>query len=249
MVPRRKIAQFLFAAPGLLFLPGCSWIFGGSSSTTARTIRYPVKRGDTLYSIAQRFSVSMKSLIELNDLDDPDQLHVGQILEIPYRSQGQMREAPGENPPTPQPDSVKRIRLSEARQYIGHLKWPAPGTRLVSLFGPRWLSFHEGIDLAGPIGHPIYAALQGVVVYSDDRIRGYGNMVVIQSPGLMHVYGHNNRNLVRAGDHVERGDLIAELGDTGNTTGPHLHFETRIKDKNGKNAAIDPLVFFPQVRQ
>jgi murein DD-endopeptidase MepM/ murein hydrolase activator NlpD len=98
--------------------------------------------------------------------------------------------------------------------------------------------------MAAPIGTPIYAVLDGVVVYSDARIKGYGNLIVIRSPDLLHVYGHNNKNYVRVGDKVKRGQRIGEVGETGRVTGPHLHFETRIKDQNGKNVAIDPLVFF-----
>ncbi len=233
--PRNALVLLLVS----LCTTSCS-LFGGSP----RTFDYPVRRGDTLFSISQRYSVTLAELVDVNDLDDPNRLSVGQVLRVP--SGGQGPAIVSTRPPTTKSDagSAKQIRLSEARRYIGQMIWPAPKTRLVSKFGPRWNNFHEGLDLAGPVGTPIYAALDGVVVYSNNKIRGYGNIVVIRSPGLLHVYAHNDRNLVRVGQTVKRGARIAELGQTGHVTGPHLHFETRIKDRNGKNVAIDPLVFF-----
>ncbi len=85
----------------------------------------------------------------------------------------------------------------------------------------------------------MFAADDGRVVYSDSRIRGYGNMIVIKHAGnLSTVYAHNKVNLVKEGDFVRRGQKIAEVGKTGNATGPHLHFEVR----NGQEA-VDPLKY------
>lgn len=236
---RRYVATLLVLCVGTV-LPGCSFFGGGEPE---RTIDYPVRRGDTLSSIASRYSVSVDTLVDLNDLDDPNQLEVGQVLKLPYRGYG--AGPVGRPAMKPEESSVKSIRLSAARRYIGRLIWPAPRTKLVSKFGPRWMNFHEGLDLAGPIGTPIYAVIDGQVVYSGNGIRGYGNIVVIRSPDILHVYAHNDRNLVDVGEKVQRGDVIAEIGQTGHVTGPHVHFEIRIKDKNGKNVAIDPMVFYP----
>ncbi|MBX7145317.1 MAG: M23 family metallopeptidase [Oligoflexia bacterium] len=145
----------------------------------------------------------------------------------------------------PTASSAKTVKLSSARRYIGRLLWPVRGAELSSRFGDRWLSFHEGIDLSAPEGTPIYAAHDGIVVYSDDSIRGYGNVIVLRAEGLLTVYAHNRRNKVSKGQSVHRGDKIAEVGKTGKATGPHCHFETRIKDTAGQNVAVDPLVFFP----
>lgn len=229
----------------LLSFSGCSLLFGGKST---RYIDYPVHKGDTLYSISRRFSVSMDELEDVNDLDDPAKLRVGQVLKIPYRGQGVGKRPKSESGAEPVPDasSKKKVTLTQARVFIGKLAWPVPNARMASPFGPRWMNFHEGLDFAAPVGTPVYAAHDGRVVHSDDRLRGYGNLIVIQAPGLLTIYAHNNRNLVRAGDRVSKGDLIAEVGETGHATGPHLHFETRIKDRDGKNVAVDPLVFYPR---
>ena len=70
-------------------------------------------------------------------------------------------------------------------------------------------------------------------------------MVVIKGKGVLTVYAHNKKNRVRVGERVGKGKHIADLGSTGRSTGPHLHFEVRVKDSNGKNVAVDPLTFFP----
>jgi murein DD-endopeptidase MepM/ murein hydrolase activator NlpD len=99
---------------------------------------------------------------------------------------------------------------------------------------------HDGIDIAAPAGTPVRAADDGVVLYSG-RLRGYGNVVILQhSGGYVTVYGHNERNLVREGDRVARGQDIAELGATGRASGPNLHFEIRYE-----NQAQNPLAYLP----
>ena len=245
-MPRMRVPIRLLLLVLLLPLAGCSFLFGGKSS---RYIEYPVHKGDSLYSIGQRFSVSVSELSDLNDIDDPRALRIGQVLKIPYRGQGVAKrpkpEAGGAEP-APDANSKKSVRLNQARVYIGRLAWPVRKGKLASPFGPRWMNFHEGLDFSAPVGTPVYAAHDGRVVHSDDRLRGYGNLIVIQAPGLLTIYAHNDRNLVRAGQTVSKGDLIAEVGATGHATGPHLHFETRIKNKDGKNVAVDPLVFYPR---
>ncbi len=115
----------------------------------------------------------------------------------------------------------------------GAWAWPVPTHRKISShFGRRWGRKHEGVDIPAPRGTPVVASAAGVVKYSDDRVSGYGNMVVIEHPGkVFSVYAHNQTNLVRAGTRVKRGQMIARVGSTGRSTGPHLHFEIRVKDQ------------------
>ncbi|MFN8017808.1 MAG: M23 family metallopeptidase [Acidimicrobiales bacterium] len=112
---------------------------------------------------------------------------------------------------------------------------PLPGEKVSSPFGERFhpilhiTRLHAGCDLGGTIGQEIHAAADGVVVVAEVR-GGYGNAVVIDhGNSLATLYGHTSKMLVKAGDVVKRGDVIALLGSTGLSTGPHLHFETRIK--------------------
>jgi murein DD-endopeptidase MepM/ murein hydrolase activator NlpD len=105
---------------------------------------------------------------------------------------------------------------------------------------------HKGIDIAGPIGTPIMAAATGIVTFAGWNSGGYGNLVEIEHPdGSLTRYAHNHRILVSPGQEVIQGQLIAEMGSTGNSTGPHLHFELY---PPGDDAA-DPLAYLPGDRQ
>ncbi len=122
----------------------------------------------------------------------------------------------------------------------GEFLWPVPSSnRMSSAFGSRWGKKHEGVDIPGRVGSHIVAAAEGVVVYSGDEIGGYGNITVIaHKDGYFSVYAHAKVNFTKQGQRVYRGQVIAQIGMTGRTYGPHLHFEVR---KNGQ--AIDPTSF------
>lgn len=125
--------------------------------------------------------------------------------------------------------------------------WPTPDSNLVtSPFGPRrspggiGSTNHQGIDIGAPFGTPILASAGGVVELSGWN-GGFGNYIrIYHSNGHHTVYAHNSRNHVRNGDRVVQGQHIADVGSTGNSTGPHVHFEIWV---NG--TPVDPLPFFP----
>jgi murein DD-endopeptidase MepM/ murein hydrolase activator NlpD len=115
--------------------------------------------------------------------------------------------------------------------------WPVNGF-VVSGFGMRWGRMHEGIDIAASSGTPIWAAAAGTVIHAG-WLGGYGNLVVVDhGNGLATAYAHASAILVSVGQHVGQGETIALVGTTGNSTGPHLHFEVRV---NG--VAVDPLLY------
>lgn len=119
--------------------------------------------------------------------------------------------------------------------------WPAQGV-LTSGYGWRWGRMHRGIDIAGPIGTPIVAAESGVVTYAQWNDGGYGYLVEITHPdGSQTLYAHNNRILVQKGQQVARGEQISEMGSTGFSTGPHLHFEIHPAGQG----AVNPMAFLP----
>lgn len=130
-----------------------------------------------------------------------------------------------------EPASVSKLRepaaLPEAFRNAS-FRWPLKNITITSPFGRRRDGFHEGIDLRAPSGTPVYASDSGLVLYADRRIRGYGKMVVIRHPnGLTTVYAHNSKLQVRKGQRVKRGQRIALSGNSGRSSGPHLHFEVR----------------------
>lgn len=139
----------------------------------------------------------------------------------------------------------ERLEARNTRLMATPSIWPTDGT-ITSRFGYRsspWgigSTYHEGIDIASSYGEPIYATADGVVTMSEWN-GGYGRYVEIDHGyGLSTAYGHNSQNVVSAGEHVRRGQLIAYVGNSGNSTGPHCHYEVRL---NGQQ--IDPTRFLP----
>ena len=152
----------------------------------------------------------------------------------PQLSEGPRRSLSGEDSPA---------REVHSRGVGSHLDWPLDSVEVTSTFGRRGRSFHEGIDLKAKQGTPVYAAQAGKVLYSGSKIRGYGRMVILRHNGsIATVYAHNSRLMVRKGEFVKKGQLIAMTGNTGHSSGPHLHFEVR-----RGYAAVDPLVEMPSM--
>ena len=139
--------------------------------------------------------------------------------------------------------SKERLSDDDNPRTAPNYMWPVDGGKIVSFYG--WRSsrkFHDGIDIKADSGANVFAAKSGEVIYSDHKIRGYGNMIVIRhNAGFSTVYAHNKVNLVHKGDVVQQGDIIAHVGSTGHSSGPHSHFEVR----KGKYSA-DPLKYLSQ---
>lgn len=129
-----------------------------------------------------------------------------------------------------------------AASFKGYI-WPTKGL-LTSGYGWRWGRMHAGIDIAADTGTPIFAAADGVVEYSEWNSGGYGNLIDVRhADGSMTRYGHLSRSLVHTGQKVKQGEQIAEMGSTGYSTGPHLHFEVHpVSDGGG---AVDPIAYLP----
>lgn len=145
-----------------------------------------------------------------------------------------------ELPPLPGPDHYLPNGTGRFNGYL----WPARGV-LTSGYGWRWGRMHRGIDIAAPVGTPIYAAAPGVIEFSGWNSGGYGNMVDIRHPdGSKTRYAHNSRNLVRVGQQVQQGQQIAEMGSTGYSTGPHVHFEVHLPERG----TVNPIAYLPQER-
>jgi murein DD-endopeptidase MepM/ murein hydrolase activator NlpD len=121
---------------------------------------------------------------------------------------------------------------------------PVDGARLTSTFGPRWGTYHYGIDLAAPMHTPEYAAADGVVLRAGSA-SGFGLAVyILHENGDVTVYGHMDEIQVEPGQYVEAGDQIALLGNRGQSTGPHLHFEVHRGGEDGER--IDPIAWLAE---
>lgn len=182
-------------------------------------IRHKVMPGETLTGIAGLYGVSINELIATNNLANENLLVAGQELVIKT----------DEGFSLPAWNSVFGLPVDE-------LGWPAVG-RISSNFGMRDGRPHEGLDIAAGEGEPIRAVRSGRVAFAGNR-GTYGLTVIIDhGGGLTTLYGHASELLVQEGEWVREGQVVARVGSTGRSTGPHLHFEVRVND-----VPYDPLV-------
>lgn len=213
------------------------WISACASSPGGKEVVHVVRPGENLYRISLYYGVPVDRLIRSNHIDDVHALEVGQRLRVPGARRG-----PPEHILAPEVASAPRGggREIALRDTGLAFEWPLRG-RISSYFGSRGSGHHEGIDIPARKGSPIYAAEAGRVIFSDGKLGDYGNVVILKHAGrYATVYAHNRRNLVRKGEFVEKGQAIAQVGETGNATAPHLHFEIR-RDR----LARDPLLYLP----
>lgn len=133
-------------------------------------------------------------------------------------------------------DEIVEVGTRNVGIGTGEFDLPVYGYTFTSGFKWRWGKLHSGVDLAVAEGTPVYAADNGKVIVAEDSGNGYGNYIIIDHQnGFKTLYGHNSELLVSVGDIVAKGDKIALSGNTGNSTGPHLHFEIHVNDEK-----VDP---------
>ena len=127
-------------------------------------------------------------------------------------------------------------------QYSGAMRWPLDAYIVSSEYGERWGKIHKGMDMAAHVGEPVYAIADGEVIYAGDGLTGYGNVVILRHDRkTTSLYAHNSELKVKLGDQVTKGTLVALLGNTGHSTGPHVHFEIRDGD-----VAVNPRNVLPK---
>jgi murein DD-endopeptidase MepM/ murein hydrolase activator NlpD len=143
--------------------------------------------------------------------------------------------------PTPAPGSPPAEGSAVPDHYAGTLRWPVDAGIVSSEYGKRWGKLHKGIDIAADVGEPLYAVAAGVVIYAGNTMRGYGNAVILKHDReRTTLYAHSSELKVQEGDVVAQGAVVALLGNTGHSTGPHVHFEIRDLD-----TAVDPRAALP----
>ncbi|UVJ45175.1 peptidoglycan DD-metalloendopeptidase family protein [Pseudomonas sp. LS1212] len=229
------------------------------------TGQYVVRRGDTLFSIAFRYGWDYKALAARNNIPPPYTIRPGQAIRFDGRSSSSGSTvvagpvaAPSSSikttvikrpvngapvvataPVTPPIAAPVVTPVPAGERVAGGWAWPANGV-LIGKFSSNG-SLNKGVDIAGDLGQPVFAASDGSVVYAGSGLRGYGELVIIKhSDTYVSAYGHNRRLLVREGQQVKVGQTIAEMGSTG-TDRVKLHFEIR---RQGK--PVDPLQFLPR---
>ena len=205
----------------MFFLAGCATTSDYATSTALPSPQgayHKVLKGETLWRIAQNYNVSLDDLRRVNRIPDAAAVEVGQLVLIPG--------AATEKPMTPATPDFHATEFA----------WPVQG-RTVEYFGVRkGAATNKGIGIAAQNGAKVTASRQGKVVFAD-YLSGYAYTVIIDhGDGFCSVYSRNLKLLVKNGDHVSKGDLIAEVGTKG-----ILHFEIR-----RNTVAENPLYYLPK---
>lgn len=186
-------------------------------------ISYKVKKGDTLGGLSARFGVTERDIVGFNKTDG-DKLIVGENIIIPG---GKINVQSGVKTVTATVDSVKKQNKTNSSVVSGNMARPIASSAVKT----QGLHGNNGVDFGARIGTSVYAALGGVVTLTrggDSWNGGYGNYIVIKhSNGTQTLYAHLSSIGVNQGQTVDKGQFIGKSGNSGQSTGPHLHFEVR----------------------
>ena len=239
-----KSVLTLLLASVMIFMLGCSVPRtkpatvvdrSGGASEPAPPGYYRVKKGDTLLRIALDHGQSYKDLVQWNNLSNPNQIEVGDLIMIKAPAGSKAAAKPVDKKPqvdsskadTSKTDTKADDNKPEMVAEPGiRLSWPAKG-KVTQDFSES----NKGINIAGKLGEPVTAAADGKVVYAGNSLRGYGNLVIVKHDNTyLTAYAYNKNLLVKEGDAVKKGQKIAEMGDT-DTNAVQLHFELRVNGK------------------
>lgn len=201
-------------------------------------VLYKIQSGETLWDLALLNKVDFNKIVEINELEAPEKLKLDQKIIIP--GVDKVKPLASNTTTSTKKNSASNKTLSRGGSIptIISASLPVQG-KLSSKYGPRWGRQHAGIDISAPTGTDVFASMGGKVTFSGWDNGGYGNLVIIDhGNGLQSYYAHNSKLLVEKGEYVNKGTQIADVGSTGNSTGPHSHFEIR---KNG--SPVNPYTY------
>jgi murein DD-endopeptidase MepM/ murein hydrolase activator NlpD len=255
-----------FQTPATIAAPSLA---APASKVVAAPSVHVVNRGDTLISIAHRNHVSVSELARANNIDTSAKIRLGMKLTVPASKSAARpsdvaaaQPAAGWAPPDsrlaavtvgPQqsarlaqattkieePSAEAPVKAAETTGGLPTFRWPVRGKVITSYGAKTNVKANDGINLAVPEGTPVKAAEDGVVAYSGNELKGYGNLVLVRhSNGYVTAYAHASELLVRRGDTIKRGQIIAKSGQSGEVGSPQLHFEIR-----KGSSPVDPLQF------
>ncbi|MEO1015714.1 MAG: peptidoglycan DD-metalloendopeptidase family protein [Pseudomonadota bacterium] len=237
-----------------------------STSRTQPTLRrHVVRAGDTLYSISRVNGLSVREVASANGLRAPYTLSIGDELTIPggartaakapgaktpratANAKTRSRPSPSKIVKAPPPANKKPVREASLTSVAPQsepavtvkpiFEWPVKGAVIEKFRRGAPGERNDGIDIAAPVGTPVRASADGEVVYRGAGLEGYGNLLLVKhDDGFVTAYAHNDVMLVRKGQRVRQGQVIAKVGQTGGADQPQLHFEIRQNLK-----AVDPI--------
>ena len=225
---------------------------GVAADETTKAAHVAADRASKAYARMQHYLAEKDLLVTFHDASEHSESVVLDVLHkagvgakvpapkpAPATPPARPKPAPGTPAPTP---TAPAPAAALPDQYSGSLSWPLEAGIVSSEYGTRWGKMHKGIDIAADVGEPVYAIAAGEVIYAGDGLRGYGNVVIVRHDRKRtSLYAHNSALKVKQGDAVAQGELVALLGNTGHSTGPHVHFEIRDGD-----APVNPRSVLPQ---
>lgn len=237
----KKLPVYIFSILILLSLTT-------SCAIKKRGVYHKIGRGETLWRIAYTYDVDIQDIAELNNIKNTTQIKAGQRIYIPGVAKvkkitpaaKQTKTTKYNKAKTKTKVKKKKYKSKNIKLYKGKFAWPVKG-KVISKFGMGKNQMHKGIDIGVREGTDIKASHSGKVVYSDNKLPGYGNVVILQhSDDFYTVYANNSKNLVRNGDKIKKGGLIGKSGSSGHKNRAQVHFEIR----DGKKVR-NPLFFLP----
>ena len=264
IIPRQSVAAAPVAAPApVAAAKPVATVVTSPAST------HVVNRGDTLVSVARANKVGVADLARANNLPPSASLKLGSKLTVPGTKSvaaapapvpvavapapaatqvanavpqpaQKVRMATTTTPPevaAAQPESP--VKAAEATGALPTFRWPVRG-RVITSYGAKTNGkSNDGINVAVPEGTPVKAAEDGVVAYSGNELKGYGNLILVRhSNGYVTAYAHASELMVKRGETIKRGQIIAKSGQSGEVGSPQLHFEIR-----KGSSPVDPLSF------
>ena len=235
---------------------------GAHATGPVNSTVHVVAPGETLTKIAHQYGKSVAEIAKANNILPYSKISIGDRIVIPSvrisdaKPEVEQAAAPAKpagnkaaagaapaqsasmvSPVTESPATDSAVKT--AAEAAPGFRWPVRG-RIIAGFGPKPNGQqNDGIDVAVPENTPVKAAEDGVVAYAGNELKGYGNLVLVRHPnGYVTAYAHAKELLVKRGDQIKRGEVIAKSGQSGNVDAPQLHFEVR-----KGSAPVDPMQF------
>ncbi len=214
-------------------------LYKGDRLIIAKPKVHIVKKGHTLYDIANCYEVSISDIMKINQLKNNDKIYLGDKLLIPLYDNTNQTNCNNITKVTITKEVNKTSEKKKNNNYS--YMWPVKG-KIISKFGLLAKGLrNDGINISADIGNPVLAIESGKIVYAGNEIQAFGNLILIKHHNdKTSAYAHLDKINVKKGESVNKGQIIALVGNSGKVSIPQLHFE--IRDKDGP---LDPLKYLP----